>query len=443
MITDVKAGRAGARAPTPSSAAGLAGVAVPELHESHESRRLFLQQAVTCSTVLPVLVGLTGPAWGANANPPATTGPRVVRSFNDAYLELVRLLREACEVEHVLMLQYLYAGFSLTPAYRTLAGSGTPGADTLLGVAVQEMQHLASVNHLLVLLGAAPNLLSAEFPYEPQIYPFEFNLEPLSPRSLSKYIYAEAPIGFFDGPRSPADAQFADSVLAMIGPKRRPNHVGSLYNALIALVGEVSRRPGMPKLDAWLAKLEAIKAEGEKEHFIFFKNVFLAHHPAFDGHRDAWQLAPTDPAYPAYAVPVNPTAYVGHENEILNPDLRALAWLADLHYWTALLLLDLHFRSGDDMPRSLALAHMSGPLLSLGRHLPILGGGLPFDPLNFGSAPALDMVGSRRLIASLVRESMELAKAMAPALPADYPAGVAETTLVALSDNRQIAARAP
>ena len=158
MITHTKAGRAGARVPLPSDAAGEAA------HESHESRRLFLQQAVTCGATLPVLAGLTGPAWGATKMAPETTGPRVVRSFNDTYLELVRLLREACGVEHALMLQYLYGAFSLTPAYRTLAGSGTPGADTLLGVAVHEMQHLASVNQLLVLLGAAPNLLSAEFP---------------------------------------------------------------------------------------------------------------------------------------------------------------------------------------------------------------------------------------------------------------------------------------
>jgi hypothetical protein len=50
------------------------------------------------------------------------------------------------------------------------AGPGTFGVATnLLGVAIQEMQHLASVNRMLVDLDAAPNLVRQDFPYEPDI----------------------------------------------------------------------------------------------------------------------------------------------------------------------------------------------------------------------------------------------------------------------------------
>ena len=38
------------------------------------------------------------------------TSAPVHRDFSNPYLELVRLLREAAEIEHDLMVQYLYAG---------------------------------------------------------------------------------------------------------------------------------------------------------------------------------------------------------------------------------------------------------------------------------------------------------------------------------------------
>src|SRR5690606_16875052 len=41
----------------------------------------------------------------------------VHQDFSNSYLELIRLLREAAEIEHDLMIQYLYCAFSLKPAY--------------------------------------------------------------------------------------------------------------------------------------------------------------------------------------------------------------------------------------------------------------------------------------------------------------------------------------
>ncbi len=48
----------------------------------------------------------------------------LVRDFADPYIELLRLLREASEIEHALMIQYLYAAFSVKPAYESLVGFG-------------------------------------------------------------------------------------------------------------------------------------------------------------------------------------------------------------------------------------------------------------------------------------------------------------------------------
>src|SRR5690606_8602107 len=82
----------------------------------------------------------------------------IFRDFNDPYLELIRLLREAAEIEHDLMVQYLYGAFSLKPAYAELIGTPQPGAQSFLGVTIEEMQHLGAVNRLLVELDAAPVL---------------------------------------------------------------------------------------------------------------------------------------------------------------------------------------------------------------------------------------------------------------------------------------------
>jgi hypothetical protein len=75
--------------------------------------------------------------------------------------QLIAALQEAAEIEHQLMIQYLYAAFSLkkrpdercTPAqYEYVRRWGS----TLLMVARQEMEHLALVNGLLSAFGTAP-----------------------------------------------------------------------------------------------------------------------------------------------------------------------------------------------------------------------------------------------------------------------------------------------
>ena len=78
------------------------------------------------------------------------------------------------------MVQYLFAAFTLKPKYAALVGPPEPSSDGLLGIAIQEMQHLASVNKLLVALGSGPNLERQDFPNEPDIYPFPMSLERLT-----------------------------------------------------------------------------------------------------------------------------------------------------------------------------------------------------------------------------------------------------------------------
>lgn len=190
-----------------------------------------------------------------------------IRDFSDPYLELVRLLREAAEVEHSLMIQYLYAAFSIKPVYAGIVGDVTPTEDTFLGVAVQEMQHLGAVNRLLAELGSTPNLATQDLPYEPEIYPFEVKLEACGPVSLSKYSYCEAPTAALDRrkAKTPDDHAYIDQMNAALGNRVRPNLVGSFYDTVIDTLeeygktGEAEDELSKPlDVTLWVKKLRAV-----------------------------------------------------------------------------------------------------------------------------------------------------------------------------------------
>jgi hypothetical protein len=374
------------------------------------------------ATGLPAPAGLTvGSAHGE----PVGAG-RVVRDFKDPYIELLRLLHAAAEIEHALMTQYLYAAFSLKPIYQAIAGQGSPNTHDLLGVAIQEMQHLGKVNQLLVALGAAPTLIREDFPYEPDIYPFRFQLEPLSRASLAKYVWTEAPVGATDAGKAQttADRAFCGELERALGKRARPNYVGSLYDAVIAAAKELdaTRDAGLPRLEPWIATLHDIKVEGEIGHFQLFKSVFTGTHEGFGGRADIWSRPLADPLYPAYQLPINPTAYVGHDQQIPDPQTQGLAWLGDLHYWILLMLLSAGYSRGSAEHIALARVHMMGPFWSLARRLAALGSGMPFDPLSVGYARGLTREGNTRLLSRLLGEADAFEKRLGALLPADYPA---------------------
>ncbi len=109
--------------------------------------------------------------------------------------EAVFLLTAAAEIEHALMVQYLYAAYSLRivesePHFQELQQI----QNLLLQIAREEMGHLATVQNLLLLLGGPLNFNREHSPYASEIYPFRFKLEPVSLDSLAKYVVAESPI---------------------------------------------------------------------------------------------------------------------------------------------------------------------------------------------------------------------------------------------------------
>jgi len=116
---------------------------------------------------------------------------------------LVLLLHVGAELEHGLMVQYLYAAYSL-------GADGVPPEDrpkvkkwqdALLTVAREEMGHLLTVQNLLCLIGGPVSVNRNEFPWDTPFFPFEFMLEPVSKASLAKYVFAEMPgnVAFLEG----------------------------------------------------------------------------------------------------------------------------------------------------------------------------------------------------------------------------------------------------
>lgn len=106
------------------------------------------------------------------------------------------LLTVGAEVEHSLMAQYLYAGYSLggphltDPQHQELAQKWRT---TVLQIAREEMGHLATVENVMTLIGAPLSFEREEYPIPVDLYPFPFELEPLTKKSLGKYVLAEMP----------------------------------------------------------------------------------------------------------------------------------------------------------------------------------------------------------------------------------------------------------
>lgn len=370
----------------------------------------------------------------APAEPPPAVA--IVRDFEDPYLELLRLLREAAEIEHALMVQYLYAAFTVRPEYaEKLQGATSASARNLMGVAIQEMKHLGAVNRLLVALGATPCMERQDFPYELDIYPFPFHLERLTAESLAKYTWTEASADALErGPDStPDDHAFLDRLEQTLGTEVRPNHLGSVYGTMIERLTELAQAPPprFPDVAPWIEKLTAIKGEGEHDHYLFFRSVFMGQHAAFADNPAVWSLSMDDPLYPSFPVPRNPTAF---PTDAPASTAQKKAWLGDLHYWIVLMLLDLGYRH--ELPTSaLAKRHMIEPLFALGLDLAATGDGMPFDSLSMGYAGGVDRAGSVEVVRRLALEAGRVAATLEAAgdLPADYPTEINTATAQTLA----------
>src|SRR5215211_7563249 len=152
----------------------------------------------------------------------------------------VFLLHTAAEIEHALMVQYLYAAYSLGETPFLFQGPNVPeGAQTLVsswrrtivGIAREEMGHLITVQNLLRFIGGSLNFEREDFPFR-SLYPFPFQLEPLTKDSLAKYVAAEMP----ENPEGQPDELMREIVQRATGSAggSNVNRVGPLYTELVS-----------------------------------------------------------------------------------------------------------------------------------------------------------------------------------------------------------------
>lgn len=172
---------------------------------------------------------------------------------------LVMMLTSGAEIEHALMVQYLFAAYSINGDQESEADRAMVEGwrTSILTVAKEEMGHLLTVQNMLVLLGAPINLGREMMPWDHQFYPFKFSLEALSKERLQCFIYAEMPrledVGTaLRGKSIPraVDKQITrDEEVAIIQevtdafPDAHMHQIGELYAEIIDLIGDPKRIP--------------------------------------------------------------------------------------------------------------------------------------------------------------------------------------------------------
>lgn len=154
----------------------------------------------------------------------------------DTRQELIGALHEAAEIEHGLMIQYLFPALSLkkrldediTAPQLAMVRSWEA---TILGVAVEEMGHLGTVCNLLAAIGEGPHLGRPNFPQTVGYYPFPFDLVEFGDEALYRMLVFELPRGepLPPPPRVPAARTAA---LRVAPDPLEYEYVGELYEKI-------------------------------------------------------------------------------------------------------------------------------------------------------------------------------------------------------------------
>ncbi|MBI3747134.1 MAG: ferritin-like protein [Chloroflexi bacterium] len=186
------------------------------------------------------------------------SGTGIVLQHREA---LVYTLSKAAALEHLVMCQYLYAAFSM----KDREDDGLPPEQLaavkrwrkdIIGIAEQEMLHLALVQNVLTAVGAAPYLGRPNFPLPPHAYPagIQMALLPFGETSLRHFAYLERPedhemadVDMFAAleKAAPLPAVHEDD----IGPQMQDfATIGHMYRAIEAGLGKLVEKLGEPTL---------------------------------------------------------------------------------------------------------------------------------------------------------------------------------------------------
>ena len=188
---------------------------------------------------------------------------------------LIYTLGKAAELEHLIMLQYLFAAFSLKQKVAeglsedALAAVGR-WRKTLLEIAGQEMLHMALAQNLLTAVGAAPRLARPNFPMPAYSYPAGVRIEllPFNEAALRHFAFLERPEGM--------DVEDAEGFAAIERAVALPHDsgdeivpqlqefdtIGQLYRSIQAGLEYLSERLGPERLF-----VGPPSAQAPEEHF--------------------------------------------------------------------------------------------------------------------------------------------------------------------------------
>jgi hypothetical protein len=187
---------------------------------------------------------------------PPTAEPRLVIEHREA---LIYMICEAAELEHALMCEYLFAAFSLKDRVDEGVSDDQLAAiqrwrSTVLGVASQEMLHLALTANMLTALGASPHLSRPNLPQPARHYPASVRLIllPFGEQALRHFMYLERPEGMdLDDAEGFAAADEAVPVMSEdeIVPRLQDfATVGHLYRSIESGFGHLVDKLGADRL---------------------------------------------------------------------------------------------------------------------------------------------------------------------------------------------------
>src|SRR5262252_4115626 len=319
------------------------------------------------------------------------------------------LLIEAAQVEHLIMCQYLYASFSLkTDPDEGLSARQAEAVggwrETLTGIAIEEMLHLALVSNVMTAIGAAPTLSRPNFPRRSEYLPpgVQFALLPFGEASLTHFLYLERPEGMerMDAagfvPGAPPGSVEPSEVMPRV---QDFSTVGHLYRGIMHGLSHLADRLGEHALFVGSARTQATPEAFRWPQLVTVTDVKSAHAAIEEiieqgeGARGDWrtahygrflriweeyrQLRSQDPAFDP-ARPVTP-AFTRQPFDIAEPQslltepaTRTVAELFNLGYEMLLWLLTRFFTHTDETDEQLdaltgsAFALMSGVLAPLG-----------------------------------------------------------------------------
>jgi hypothetical protein len=171
--------------------------------------------------------------------------------------ELIYMLGQAAELEHGIMIQYLFAAYSLKQGEdegltATQLETVSRWRSTVVHVATEEMIHLALVQNLLSAIGAAPHLTRPNLPAPAHHFPAGINLMlmPFSDEALLHFIFLERPEGLpFGGAPGLDDVPEHDVVRPLAGDDIVPQlqdfaTISHLYRSIEDGIGHLAEKFG-------------------------------------------------------------------------------------------------------------------------------------------------------------------------------------------------------